>query len=53
VGNPLSAGAEVTLDVLGAPSAAAQEVNPDVEKVLGRPASTFADWVGRNLAAFR
>ncbi len=44
---------EATLDVLGAPSAAEQEMSPDVEKVLGRPASTFADWVRRNLTAFR
>jgi uncharacterized protein YbjT (DUF2867 family) len=45
--------AEATLDVLGTPSAAEQEVNPDVEKVLRKPARTFADWVDRNLTAFR
>jgi uncharacterized protein YbjT (DUF2867 family) len=45
--------AEATLDVLGTPSAAEQEVRPDVEKVLQRPAHTFADWVDRNLTAFR
>ena len=44
---------EATLDVLGAPSAAEQEVSPDVEKVLGRPADTFADWVRRNVTTFR
>lgn len=45
--------AEATLDVLGTPSAAEQEVNPDVEKVLHKPARTFADWVDRNVTAFR
>ncbi|WP_432893922.1 NAD(P)H-binding protein [Kribbella sp. CA-245084] len=44
---------EATLDVLGTPTAVEQAVNPDVPKVLGRPASTFADWVSRNVQAFR
>jgi len=44
--------ADATLDILGAPSIAEQEVSPDVEKVLGRPARTFADWVARNVEAF-
>ncbi|MFG1625715.1 NAD(P)H-binding protein [Kribbella sp. NPDC049227] len=45
--------AESTLDILGTPYAAEQQVTPDVEKVLGRPARTFADWATRNVAAFR
>ncbi|GAA1151538.1 NAD(P)H-binding protein [Kribbella jejuensis] len=44
---------EATLDVLGAPLPAEQAVSPDVETVLGRPPHTFADWVTRNLPAFR
>ncbi|MFG1909692.1 NAD(P)H-binding protein [Kribbella sp. NPDC048928] len=43
---------DATLDVLGSPLPAEQEVSPDVEKVLGRPPHTFADWVTRNLHAF-
>lgn len=44
---------EATLAVLGAPTAAEQEVSPDVERVLGRPARPFAHWAARNAAAFR
>jgi len=44
---------EATLDVLGSPTPAEQAVSPDVEKVLGRMPHTFADWVNRNLQAFR
>lgn len=44
---------EATLGVLGTPSAEEQAVNPDVERVLGRPARAFADWAERNVAAFR
>lgn len=44
---------EATLDVLGSPLPAEQEVSPDVEKVLGRPPHSFATWVSRNLHAFR
>lgn len=44
---------EATLDVLGKPLPAEQAVSPDVEKVLGRPPHTFADWLARNLQAFR
>ncbi|MEU3607607.1 NAD(P)H-binding protein [Streptomyces sp. NPDC035033] len=43
---------EGTLDVLGAPLAVEQEVSPDVEKVLGRPARPFGAWVARSLPAF-
>ena len=42
-----------TLDILGAPTPDEQRISPDVPRILGRPASTFADWVARNMAAFR
>jgi uncharacterized protein YbjT (DUF2867 family) len=42
-----------TLSILGEPSTAEQRVSPDVEKILGRPPRTFADWAARNIAAFR
>ncbi|MFI6151578.1 SDR family oxidoreductase [Kitasatospora sp. NPDC051170] len=45
--------ADDTLDILGAPTEAELTVSPDVERVLGRPARTFADWAGRNASAFR
>lgn len=44
---------EATLGVLGAPSAAEQQVSPDAERILGRPPRTFADWVARNITAFK
>ncbi|MFC6157477.1 NAD(P)H-binding protein [Kribbella jiaozuonensis] len=44
---------EATLDVLGSPSAGEQQVSPDVHAVLGRAPRTFADWVSRNVQAFR
>jgi uncharacterized protein YbjT (DUF2867 family) len=44
---------EATLGALGTPSADEQAVNPDVERVLGRPARTFADWATRHAAAFK
>jgi hypothetical protein len=44
---------EATLDVLGAPTAAEQQVSPDIQAVLGRAPRTFADWVTRNVQAFR
>ncbi len=43
---------EATLDILGTPKAAEQRVSPDVERILGRPARTFAEWAARNIAAF-
>ncbi|WP_433477920.1 NAD(P)H-binding protein [Spirillospora sp. CA-142024] len=42
-----------TLDILGEPTAAERRVSPDVEKVLGRPARSFAQWAADNAAAFR
>lgn len=44
---------EGTLDVLGNPNAAEQEVSGDVERLLGRPATPFAAWAKQNGAAFR
>ncbi|MEU9857939.1 NAD(P)H-binding protein [Streptomyces sp. NPDC047974] len=42
-----------TLDVLGEPLPVEQEVSLDVEKVLGRPARSFGDWVARTIPAFK
>ncbi|MCH5671127.1 NAD(P)H-binding protein [Streptomyces gilvus] len=44
---------ERTLDILGAPSAALRRVSPDVERLLGRPPRTFAQWAAGTIAAFR
>ncbi|MCC9310852.1 NAD(P)H-binding protein [Kitasatospora sp. RB6PN24] len=44
---------DTTLAIMGAPTPAEQRISPDVEKLLGRPARTFADWAQRHLAAFR
>jgi uncharacterized protein YbjT (DUF2867 family) len=41
-----------TLGILGSPSAAERQVSPDVARILGRPAGTFAEWARRNAAAF-
>ncbi|GGR68218.1 NAD(P)H-binding protein [Streptomyces roseolus] len=42
-----------TLDVLGEPLPVEQEVSLDVQKVLGRPARSFGDWVARTIPAFK
>src|SRR4051812_35532439 len=42
-----------SLDILGAPLPTERAVSRDVEQVLRRPARPFADWVARNVAAFR
>jgi uncharacterized protein YbjT (DUF2867 family) len=44
---------EGTLSILGEPTAQERAVSPDVERILGRPASPFAAWAERNAAAFR
>jgi uncharacterized protein YbjT (DUF2867 family) len=41
-----------TLEILGTPTTAEQRISPDVERILGRPAGTFAAWAERNIAAF-
>ncbi|WKE67723.1 SDR family oxidoreductase [Streptomyces sp. WP-1] len=45
--------ADDTLDIIGAPNPAELRISPDVERVLGRAPRPFADWVARNIAAFR
>ncbi len=42
-----------TLAILGEPLAAEQRVSAEAEHILGRPPRTFAEWAGRNIAAFR
>ncbi len=42
-----------TLDILGRPLPGEQVISPDVERVLGRPARPFGEWVARSLPAFR
>ncbi|MCT2593802.1 NAD(P)H-binding protein [Streptomyces sp. N2-109] len=44
---------EGTLAILGEPTESEQRVSPDATRVLGRAPGTFADWAGRNAAAFR
>jgi uncharacterized protein YbjT (DUF2867 family) len=44
---------EATLDILGNPKPGEQRVSPDVERILGRPPRTFAEWATRNIAAFK
>ncbi|KPI20392.1 hypothetical protein OK074_1221 [Actinobacteria bacterium OK074] len=44
---------DTTLDAIGEPTPAEQRISPDVERVLGRGPRTFADWVRRNVGAFR
>jgi hypothetical protein len=44
---------EATLDIPGTPKAAEQRVSFDVEQVLGRPPRPFAEWVARNISAFK
>ncbi|OXM47953.1 SDR family oxidoreductase [Amycolatopsis alba] len=44
---------EATLAILGKPTEDEQRVSPDVERVLGRPGRTFAEWAARNSAAFK
>jgi uncharacterized protein YbjT (DUF2867 family) len=44
---------EATLQVLGEPSPAEQTPSPDIERVLGRPAGSFADWAKRSAPAFQ
>ncbi|WP_326661981.1 SDR family oxidoreductase [Streptomyces sp. NBC_00385] len=45
--------ADDTLDIIGSPSPAELRISPDVERILGRPAGSFADWAARHVAAFR
>ncbi|SED33396.1 Uncharacterized conserved protein YbjT, contains NAD(P)-binding and DUF2867 domains [Amycolatopsis tolypomycina] len=45
--------ADVTLDILGAPTPAEQQVSPDVARVLGRPPKPFAEWAALLAGAFK
>ncbi|MFE6857942.1 SDR family oxidoreductase [Nocardia sp. NPDC057668] len=45
--------ADHTLSILGSPTEAEQQVSPDVELVLGRPATGYADWAKYVADAFR
>jgi uncharacterized protein YbjT (DUF2867 family) len=42
-----------TLAIIGEPTEAERRVSPDVERLLGRKPYTFAEWVQRNVTAFR
>ncbi len=44
---------ESTLTMLGTPAAALQRVSPEVERLLGRPARSYAEWAARNAGAFK
>lgn len=44
---------EATLSILGEPSPEEQRISPDVERVLGRPPRSFAQWATRNAPAFK
>lgn len=45
--------AQTTLDILATPPMQFRQVSPDVQRVLGRPARSFADWTARFAVAFR
>ncbi|WP_433594152.1 SDR family oxidoreductase [Nocardia sp. CA-145437] len=45
--------ADHTLDIIGEPTPEEQLVSGDVEKVLGRPATSYAEWAARVAPAFR
>ncbi|WP_435591769.1 SDR family oxidoreductase [Nocardia sp. bgisy118] len=45
--------ADDTLDIIGSPSPSELRISPHVQQVLGRAPRPFADWVARNIAAFR
>ncbi|MVU77906.1 NAD(P)H-binding protein [Nocardia sp. ET3-3] len=45
--------ADHTLDILGTPTPEEQLVSGDVERVLGRPATGYAQWASRVAPAFR
>jgi uncharacterized protein YbjT (DUF2867 family) len=44
---------ERTLDALGAPLDVERQVSPDVNRLLGRPPRTFAQWAAHNASAFK
>lgn len=42
-----------TLSILGEPTPEERSVSPDVEHVLGRPATSYAEWANCVSGAFR
>ncbi|WP_330256534.1 NAD(P)H-binding protein [Nocardia sp. NBC_00565] len=44
--------ADGTLDIIGTPTPTERQVSSDVERVLGRPATSYAEWAQRNRAIF-
>ncbi|CAL9625695.1 NAD(P)H-binding protein [Streptomyces sp. enrichment culture] len=44
---------DTTLSILGEPTEAERRISPDVERLLGRPARSYAEWARRNAGAFR
>ncbi|MGW6697386.1 SDR family oxidoreductase [Nocardia sp. NPDC055049] len=44
--------ADHTLTILGMPTAEEQQVSTDIEDVLGRPATTYAQWARRHRAMY-
>ncbi|WP_128981296.1 NAD(P)H-binding protein [Streptomyces roseicoloratus] len=44
--------ADTTLDIIGTPTPRERTVSPDIEKILGRPATPFTDWARRHAAVF-
>ncbi|WP_329607856.1 hypothetical protein [Nocardia seriolae] len=45
--------ADHTLTILGEPTPEERRVSPDVERVLGRPATSYAEWAKYVVDAFR
>lgn len=45
--------ADHTLTILGTPTPEEQQVSNDIERVLGRPATSYAQWARRHSAMFR
>lgn len=42
-----------SLDVLESPTEAERAISSDVQRVLGRPAHSYSDWLARNVGAFQ
>ncbi|MFE6921248.1 SDR family oxidoreductase [Nocardia sp. NPDC057663] len=45
--------ADHTLTILGTPTVAEQQVSGDIERILGRPATSYAEWALRQRAMYR
>ncbi|WP_446222942.1 hypothetical protein ACTWPB_24845 [Nocardia sp. IBHARD005] len=44
--------ADHTLTILGMPTAQEQQVSTDIEEILGRPATAYAQWARRHRAMY-